>query len=130
MVKANITVDPLITSQGMRQAKIWGAIFKSDTWINKVMKTDYDMSPNPEQCVMGKKMTIGNKKIDLILLINDWGGDIKYISDLFFESLQDHVRGEHDKNLIHFKDSLIPLHIQDAVSSGEELSVQDPRKYI
>jgi hypothetical protein len=37
---------------------------------------------------MGKKMTTGNKKkIDPILLINDWGGNIKYIRDIFFESL-------------------------------------------
>ncbi|KAF4499423.1 hypothetical protein FAGAP_4381 [Fusarium agapanthi] len=131
MVKANITVDPLITSQDMRQAKIWGAIFKFDTWINIVMKTDYGMSANPEPGLMGKKMTIGNKKrINLILLINDWGGDIRSISDLFFKSLQDYVPDDHDKNLIHFKDSLISLHIQDAVSSSQELSVQDPRKYI
>ncbi|KAF5975176.1 hypothetical protein FBULB1_7532 [Fusarium bulbicola] len=126
--KITENLAPLITPQGMRHAKTWGAIFKSDIWINKVMNTDYGMSANPEPSLMGKKM-IGNK-IDLLLLVNDWGGDIKYLSDLFFESLQDHVRDEHDKNLIHFKDSLISLHIQDAVSSSEELSVQDPRKYI
>jgi hypothetical protein len=108
MVKANLTIDPLITSQGTRQAKIWGAIFKSDTWINEVMKTDYGMSANPEPCLIGKKLTIGNKKkIDLILLINGWDCDIRYISDLFFKSLQDHDPDEHDKNLIHFKDSLL-----------------------
>jgi hypothetical protein len=135
MGKANITIDPLVEPQSLKHAEIWSAIMRTDTWTNKVMQTDYGMSANPEPCLIGKnmksgKLKSGKKRIHLILLVNDWNGDIPYERDLFIKSLQEHEFDKHDKNLIHFVNSSISLHIQDAISSSQYLNIRDPRKYI
>ncbi|KAM0348443.1 hypothetical protein ACHAP4_010958 [Fusarium culmorum] len=134
MSKAKIASDPLVTTQSAKHVELWSAIFKCDKWINKVMAIDYGMSANPEPCLIGKRMKSGKKsgkkRTYLILLINDWDGDVRYEKDLFFKSLQKFEHDERDKNLIHFTDSSISLHIQDAVSSTLDLVIQDLSTYI
>lgn len=76
-----------------------------------------------------KKICHGGKtdRTYLVLAINDWSGDARYLREVFFNSLQDHQYNEATSE-VYLTHSGITLYIGDAVTSEEWLHIADPSR--
>jgi hypothetical protein len=121
-----------LSTKNKNSARIWDFIFKNDSWISKVLKLgNAHPQGGPLPCLVGsdlRKVSCGKSKgTYLVLLINDWEGDVQYIREAFFNSLQDYEVVE-EGSVIRLKDSGILLHIADAIKSHEWVPMKDPRR--
>jgi hypothetical protein len=80
--------------------RIWDFIFKNDVWIRQVLELQNTCEKGPVPCLVGsglKNLYYGKPRgANLMLLVNDWTGDIRFLKALFFESLRDY---EYDKEI-------------------------------
>ncbi|KAK4243147.1 hypothetical protein C7999DRAFT_18463 [Corynascus novoguineensis] len=115
--------------------RVWDFIFKNDSWLSKVLKTTTGhILGDPIPCLVGRELqeiSNGNTKgKHLILLVNDWGGDVQYDSETFYASLQDYDVIEKG-SVILLRASEILLHIGDIHGRNIEfvegsIPVKDP----
>ncbi|KAH8655647.1 hypothetical protein BX600DRAFT_440146 [Xylariales sp. PMI_506] len=64
--------------------------------------------------------------VQLVLLVNDWGGDSVYLKDLFFASLQPNSPTE-TPGTFQFE-SGIRLCVKDCIGDDEFISVEEPKR--
>lgn len=113
-------------------SKIWGLIFKSDKWVNRVLQTQGGSNQDPTVSLVGadleKVYHRGQpKRAYLVLAIHDWTGDTTFFRDAFFESLQEH-KYDKARSEVYLTGSGITLHVGDVVKSDEWLYMSDPSR--
>lgn len=100
-------------------------VFKKPDWCDNIMEinseTKYPM-PLPVLLLLGKDLpevcqgkTRGRC---LLLLVNDWTGDSRFLRKLFFECLQDHTF-DKENSIVTFKGSRLKLYVHEALNATE-----------
>ncbi|KAK8038364.1 hypothetical protein PG994_015131 [Apiospora phragmitis] len=121
-----------VTSISEANAVLWGKLFKDESWIQSVMDMTYTDGPfQPIPILVGAnldKVLFGTEADhELHLIINDWGGDVRYSKGSFFKCLQDHDY-DPEKQVVYFKESGLRLHVVDVVQPDEMIRTAKPAK--
>ncbi|OJZ79496.1 hypothetical protein ASPFODRAFT_457240 [Aspergillus luchuensis CBS 106.47] len=81
--------DALLCSESQENI-LWRAIFKSDGWIDKASELGAcPVLVGPKLHEIGRPSYKGSRRHHILLLTNDYAGDLQYSSDLRFESLRE-----------------------------------------
>lgn len=126
--------DALLKREG-QENKLWTTIFKSDAWVKEAARLR--ASPalvGPKIGMIGKANYKHNSRHHILLVTNDWGGDLRFSKNLFFESLRDGYRyNEREQKVILPETKLtspdnqkmitpeIVLYLQDVICAGEPI---------
>lgn len=128
--------DALLCSESQENI-LWRAIFKSDGWIDKAFELGAcPVLVGPKLHEIGRPSYKGSRRHHILLLTNDYAGDLQYSSDLFFESLRDGYCYDPAKfriilpettfvnpNKREMKIPEIALYVQDAIWPQETLNL-------
>ncbi|KAG9250686.1 uncharacterized protein F5Z01DRAFT_665757 [Emericellopsis atlantica] len=123
---------PYDIKQQFLTSAIWGMIFETEDWIKLVYDYDNPNQGSPVVCLLGGDLNKlysaerGNGAY-LMLLVNDWSGDIPYEKETFFASLKKHTYDKQREEII-LHESGLRLQISDAVRSFQHITLQDPSR--
>jgi hypothetical protein len=117
----------------LRPALIFDKIFKDTTWIQQVMSLSITGCPSPIVTLLGcdlVKLSHGSPSpAYLLLIISDWSGDSRYMKEQLFGSFRDrNFQFDEEASEVFFPSSSITLHIGDAITGEEWISIRNPRK--
>lgn len=113
-----------------RLTELWSLFLKDDSWINEVL--EYKSEPySPRLNVMGRdlpRILAGRTEHSyLVLIMHDHTGDVQYLREKFFKSLQPHTY-DQEKGEVYFLGSGITLNVSDAVSPVELIPIYSPTR--
>lgn len=121
---------------------IWGLFFKpvneiNNHWFRVVQEQNERQKESDDFYYHGaipillgsdlEKIDEGYSGLKLVLLANDWTGDLCYSRDSFFNSLQPHKYNKHAQE-VYFPQHGITLNIADMFGS-EDILVKNPKYY-
>lgn len=126
--------DALLFSEN-QEDKLWRAIFRNDKWIEKAF--ELGASPalvGPKLGMVGIPGYKDSSRLHILLVTNDWGGDLQYSKDLLFQSLRAGYRYDKSKFKVTLPETRfttpdgrttripeIVLYVCDAVWPGETI---------
>lgn len=118
------------TSTQESSQKVWSMLFKDDSWFQAIDQVQHTSNP-PNPTLVGtdvaKLYSGSSTSVYAVLMLSDWGGDCRYLKDVFFASLQDHNYNKVSHE-VHFRNSNIILNVQDVVAPDIDIAIKDPRR--
>lgn len=115
--------------------RLWRTIFKSDAWVEEAYKLG--ASPalvGPKIGMIGKENYKDTQRHHILLVTNDWSGDLQYDTNLLFQSLRDGYRYNKKKYKVTLPETrfttpdnrkmIIPeivLYLHDAIRGSDSI---------